>query len=328
MIGECQDGPEVSVVVPLFNERDNVLPVHAALKEQLDALDVSYELILVNDGSGDETPTLIGELAAADDSVVAVHLSRNFGHQAAVTAGLDHARGRAVVVMDGDGQDPPNVLGQFVSLWRQGFDVVYAIRRNRKEGFLRRFAYQAFYRLLDRISDVPMPRDSGDFCLMDRRVVDALTALPERQRFVRGLRAFVGFRQIGLAYDRPARAFGESKYTLRQLARLALDGLVGFSTFPLRCVTYLGFGAAVAAFGLIAWVMWQALVSHAGPPGWASTIAVVLFASAAQLLSLGVIGEYVHRIFVEVKGRPAYLVDRIEGRRPAQESFPTKTTAA
>lgn len=310
--------PRLSIVVPLFNEHDNLPILHRGLKDALDSLHCAYEIVLVNDGSKDDTPAIMDALAAADSSTVAVHLSRNFGHQAAVTAGLAQTRGQAVIVMDGDLQDPPEVLPQFVAMWEQGFDVVYAVRQNRKENILQRAAYHAFYRVLSAVSDIQIPLDSGDFCLMDRRVIDALEALPEKHRFVRGLRAFVGFRQIGLAYDRSARLAGKSKYSFRQLVNLAMDGLVGFSGFPLRFVTYLGFGAAAASVGLIAWVLWQSIVNKVGPHGWASTTAVVLFTSAVQLLSLGILGEYVSRIFREVKGRPTYLIDRVARQETAK----------
>src|SRR4051812_8115795 len=225
--------PEISIVVPLFDEQENVGELHRRVADAIDGLDLSGEIVLVDDGSRDRTARLIDALAARDARVVAVHLSRNFGHQAAVTAGIDRARGRAVVVMDADLQDPPELLGEMVGRWRDGYEVVYAVRRRRKESLLKRAAYSAFYRLLGAIGDCEIPRDSGDFCLMDRRVVDAMKSLPERVRFVRGLRAFVGFRQVGLAYDRPGRAAGTTKYSLGKLVRLAVDGLVSFSGQPL-----------------------------------------------------------------------------------------------
>ena len=199
--------------------------------------------------ASDQTPRLIDELQEADPNLSVVHLSRNFGHQPAVSAGLDHASGKAVIVMDGDLQDPPEVIPQFVERWRAGTDVVYAVRRRRKEGAMKRMGYHAFYRILNAISDLDIPLDSGDFCLMDRRVVDALRGLPERARFVRGLRTFVGFRQTGLDYERAAREAGRPKYSLKALVGLAVDGLVSFSSYPLRLVTYLGVCAAVLALG-------------------------------------------------------------------------------
>ncbi|HEX8203419.1 MAG TPA: glycosyltransferase family 2 protein [Isosphaeraceae bacterium] len=314
------EAPELSVVVPLYNEQENVAELYGRLRRALRALDVTFEVVLVDDGSRDATPRLIEALRAADPAVVALRLSRNFGHQAAVTAGLDHARGRAVVVMDGDLQDPPELIGQFLRLWRAGHDVVYAVRRRRQEGALWRLGYHAFYRVLGAISDLDIPLDSGDFCLMDRAAVEALTGLPERMRFVRGLRTFVGFRQVGLAYDRAARASGRPKYSFRALVALAIDGLVSFSSYPLRLVTYLGIAAAGLALALTGWVLADALFHHTAPRGWASTVVVVLFMGSVQLISLGIIGEYIRLIFLESKGRPPYIVDR---RPPPAASSPS-----
>jgi dolichol-phosphate mannosyltransferase len=265
----------------------------------------------VNDGSRDATALLLGRLAATDPRVSAVHLSRNFGHQPAVSAGLDAARGRAVVVMDGDLQDPPEVLPAFVAAWRAGAEVVYAVRTKRKEGPVKRLGYFIFYRLLRAVSDLDIPLDAGDFCLMDRTVVDVLRHLPERARFVRGLRTFVGFRQVGLAYERDARAAGAPKYTFRKLVGLALDGLVDFSSYPLRVVTYLGLAAVVLAVALGGWAVTDAITNQSTPRGWASLLVVVLFLGAIQLVSLGLVGEYVRRIFLEVKGRPTYIVREV-----------------
>jgi len=322
---QTQDGaPELSVVVPLHNEQETLGELHRRLSQALGPLGMSYEILLVNDGSRDATAERIAQLQALDPHLVALHLSRNFGHQAAVTAGLDQARGQAVVIMDGDLQDPPELLPQLVGLWRDGNDVVYAVRRRRQEGVLKRLGYFAFYRLLRALSDLDIPLDSGDFCLMDRQVVDALNRLPERLRFVRGLRSFVGFRQVGLPYDRPAREAGTSKYPLRRLVALAIDGLVSFSSRPLRLVTYLGLASAAAAATLMIWALADALSSHSAPRGWASTIVVVLFMGSIQLISLGIIGEYVRIIFLEAKERPTYLVmnPRVQSRPRARPSGP------
>src|SRR5262249_51942962 len=274
----------------------------------LDALWLGYELVFVNDGSSDSTMSLLDELRRRDRRVVPLHLSRNFGHQAAISAGLAHARGQAVIIMDGDLQDPPEMLGRFIERWREGFEVVYAIRTQRKENFVKRAGYYFFYRLLRAVSDLDIPLDSGDFCLMDRKVVDVLNHLPERGRFVRGLRSFVGFRQTGVTYPRAARAAGQPKYTLRALVRLALDGIISFSSAPLKLVTYLGLASAGAAFVLLIWLLAAAWGQNTSPAGWALAIVVLLFMSAVQLLSLGIVGEYVQRIFLEVKGRPTYIV--------------------
>ncbi len=300
--------PDLSVVVPLCNEEETVTDLYRRLVDALDELDLSYELVLVDDGSMDATASMIDALADEDDRLAVVHLSRNFGHQAAVSAGIDRALGRAVMVMDGDLQDPPELIPQFVDVWRSGYDVVYGVRRHRKESLFKRAGYAAFYRLWNAISDLDIPLDSGDFCLMDRRVVEVLRHLPERMRFVRGLRTFVGFRQIGLPYDRAGREAGSSKYSLGALVELAMDGLVSFSSYPLRLLTRIGLATITTAFVLLAWVLSDAWITHTAPRGWASLLVAVLFLSSVQLLSLGIIGEYIRLIFLEVKGRPTYIV--------------------
>ena len=305
--------PDLSVVVPLYNEGNSgssgrfISPL-AGRGRRSEGLRSSYELVFVDDGSHDSTSWLLDEIQAGDPRVSVIHLSRNFGHQPAVTAGLDHARGRAVVVMDGDLQDPPEVIPRLVERWSEGFDVVYAVRRNRKEGPAKRLGYFAFYRLLNAISDLEIPLDSGDFCLMDRKVVDAINALPERARFVRGLRTFVGFRQVGVEYERQARGAGRPKYTLWALVGLAVDGLVSFSGYPLRLLTYVGVGTSALAVLLTAWVFLDAFVHHTAPRGWASVIVAVLFMGSMQMIGLGIVGEYVRLIFLEAKGRPTYIV--------------------
>jgi dolichol-phosphate mannosyltransferase len=302
--------PALSVVIPLYNEQENVRELYRRLETALKTLSCDYEVVLIDDGSRDETPQILDTLSAGDPRLVVIHLSRNFGHQAAITAGLDHARGRAVVIMDGDLQDPPEALPQFYARWRDGFDIVYAVRQARKEGWPKRLAYFLFYRLLRAISELDIPLDSGDFCLMDRRVVEALRALPERRRFVRGLRTFVGFRQVGLPYERAAREVGRPKYTMRALFGLAVDGLVSFSSYPLRVVTYLGLAVAALATVLSVWALADAFHQGTAPRGWASLIIVVLFLGAMQMISLGVIGEYIRLIFWETKQRPTYIVAR------------------
>lgn len=305
------NSPTVSVVVPFFNEQENALQLYRRLIDSLEQISLSFELIFVNDGSYDSTPKLLDNLFARDSRLVVIHLSRNFGHQPAVSAGIDHAAGQAVIVMDGDLQDPPEVLGEFISMWQRGYQVVYAIRTKRKENILKRLGYFIFYRLLRAISDIDMPLDSGDFCLMDRKVVQTIKNLPERIRFVRGLRTFVGFRQIGLQYERAAREAGQPKYTFRKLLALAVDGLISFSSYPLHLVTYLGLLAVALALVLCVWVAADAMYNNATPRGWASTMVVVLFMGAIQLISLGIIGEYIRRIFIETKGRPTYIVDMV-----------------
>jgi dolichol-phosphate mannosyltransferase len=309
------DTPVLSVVVPVFNEQETIRQLHRRLAETLSSLGVSHEILFVNDGSRDATPELIREMQQADRNVAAIHLSRNFGHQAAVSAGIDHARGSAVIVMDGDLQDPPEVLPLFVARWREGFEVVYAIRQDRKEGFIKRLGYYLFYRILGAISEIDIPLDSGDFCLMDRRVVDVIKHLPEKMRFIRGLRSFVGFRQVGVTYARAARQAGKPKYTLRRLVGLGIDGLISFSSYPLRLVTYLGFLTIVVAICMLIWVFIDAFHNHTGPRGWASVLVTVLFMGSIQLFCLGIHGEYVRLIFLETKRRPTYIV-RIGQEQP------------
>jgi dolichol-phosphate mannosyltransferase len=307
--------PLLSVVIPIRDEAELLAALHARLRLALDQIAENHEIIYINDGSRDESPNRLDALANAEPNVLVLHLSRNFGHQAAVSAGIDAASGRAVVVIDGDLQDPPEVIPSLVERWRGGFQVVHAVRRTRCEPFPLRVAYALFYRLYQLVAELDVPLDSGDFCLMDRAVVRALRALPERQRFVRGLRSFVGFKQTAVEYDRDARAAGRSKYSLGKLFALALDGLVSFSTLPLRLVTVLGAASATIALALTVWVLADALGRHSAPAGWASTLVVVLFLGAVQLIGLGIIGEYVGRIFLEAKQRPTYIIARRVRRR-------------
>lgn len=301
----------LSVVLPAYNEQE-VLPLayqrFTAMRAPLAELDVDLELVFVNDGSVDATPQLLEEFASADDGVRVVNLTRNFGHQAAVTAGLSLSRGDVVAVMDCDLQDPPELLPRLLEPWRAGYHVVYGVRKQRKEWIGKRFAYWAFYRLLARISDLDIPLDSGDFCLMDRSVLELLEQLPERQRFVRGLRTWVGLKQTGIEYERPARAAGEPAYTFNGLFKLAMDGLVSFSSVPLRLVTRLGMLSAIIAMAMGLWVVWSVVTGKPMPRGWASLACLVLLAASVQLISLGIIGEYLARVFLEVKRRPTYLI--------------------
>ena len=316
-----QDNPfEISVVIPLYNEEENLHELYRRLSLVLQVLGLSYEILWINDGSDDATAEIITRLQTKDARLVAIHLSRKFGHQAAICAGIDHARGQAVILMDGDLQDPPEVLPQFINLWREGHDVVYAVRQNRKEGRIKKTGYFLFYRLLRYISDLDIPLDSGDFCLMDRKVVDVLKHLPERIRFIRGLRTFVGFRQTGLAYERAERNAGKPKYTFRALCTLAVDGLVSFSSYPLHLAGYIGLISVIIATTLGIWVVYSALRNPAVPVGWASIVVVVLFMGAMQLISLGIVGEYLRRIFIETKGRPTYIIRDIQADTRAKQT--------
>jgi dolichol-phosphate mannosyltransferase len=301
----------LSAVLPAYNEQDVLALTYerfAAMRAPLAELDVDLELVFVNDGSVDGTAQLLEQFARGDGRVRVVNLTRNFGHQAAVSAGLSLAHGDAIAVMDCDLQDPPELLPLLVERWREGYHVVYGVRKKRKEWVGKRAAYWLFYRLMARISDLEIPLDSGDFCLMDRSVIELLEQLPERQRFVRGLRTWVGLRQTGVEYERPARAAGEPAYTMRALVKLAMDGLVSFSSVPLRMVTRLGLLSAVFAMVMGMWVVWSVLTGQSMPRGWASLACLVLLMAAVQLLSLGIIGEYLARVFLEVKRRPTYLI--------------------
>jgi dolichol-phosphate mannosyltransferase len=312
---------ELSVVVPVLDEEALIPELARRLAREIDGLGVAAEVILVDDGSTDGTLAAIARLHAGDGRFKGLALSRNFGHQAAISAGLAHAKGDAVVVMDGDLQDPPEAIGPLWEKLREGFDVVYAVRASRPEPAWKRLSYRAFYRLLGRSAAVPIPRDAGDFGIMSRRVVDQLAAIPERRRFVRGLRAWVGFRQCGLPIDRAPRLAGRPKYTASKLVSLALDGLVGFSEAPLRWAGLLGLGAG--AGGVVALLAATArAVFGAVVPAWAWVGAIALVFGGAQLLALAILGEYVSRIAQEVGGRPPYIVrERIglgtrgEGRR-------------
>jgi polyisoprenyl-phosphate glycosyltransferase len=307
--------PDLSVVIPVFNEQENLPSLYSRLAGALEPTGLRYEIIFVDDGSRDSSLSLLRELAGDDPCVVVVELARNFGHQVAISAGLDHARGDGVMIMDADLQDPPEVLPQFIAKWREGHDVVYAIREQRKEGWIKRAAYAAFYRLLQRVANIEIPLDAGDFCIMDRRVVDLLVGMPERNRFVRGIRSWIGLDQVGLAYERQARHAGKPKFTFTRLVYLALDGLVSFSYVPLRLITMLGFAVSLMSIVLAIFYAVKKLTVGLNPPGFATLTVAVFFLAGMQLMTIGVIGEYVGRIFEEVKRRPLYVVRQVVTHR-------------
>jgi dolichol-phosphate mannosyltransferase len=301
--------PTISVVLPVYDEEETLAALERRLVPVLERqVGASFEMIFVDDGSSDATPGILDSFHARDPRLKVIHLSRNFGHQAALQAGLDAAAGGAVILMDADLQDPPEIVAEFLERWRSGYQVVYAVRRRRAEGPLKRAAYAVFYRTMHAVAEIDVPLDAGDFCLIDRSVVDALVALPERNRFLRGLRSWVGFRQTGVEYDRDARYAGEPKYTLRKLIGLALSGYIGFSALPLRLAGLLGVFAATAGFLLGIGTLLGKLVGIYSPRGWVSTVVVILFMGGIQLLVLGVIGEYLGRIYDEVRQRPLYIV--------------------
>jgi glycosyltransferase involved in cell wall biosynthesis len=324
---ESPDRPTLSVVIPCFNE-EAVLPMlEKRLLEALGGAGISWELVFVDDGSSDRTLEILSEMHRRDGRFKVISFSRNFGHQTAISAGLAYASGEAVAIIDADLQDPPDLLATCLRCWKDGYQVVYAVRQKRKEGPLKRAAYSIFYRLLRVIADIHIPLDTGDFCLMDRSVVNVLRSMPERNIFVRGMRAWAGFRQIGIPYERSARAAGETKYPFRKLLRLALNGIFSFSTFPLRLATWFGLSiVGLCALVVLLVSIWRfsglEFMGHvaADIPGWAAGIVSVFFLGGVQLLILGLIGEYLARIYDEVKLRPRWVVSRSLGfsRQPSQ----------
>jgi glycosyltransferase involved in cell wall biosynthesis len=303
--------PSLSVVVPIYNEEENLALLSSRLTRVLEATQLAYEVILVDDGSKDKSLEILRQIAARDSHVVVVELARNFGHQVAISAGLDQARGNAVVIMDADLQDPPELLPDLLAKWRDGYQVVYAVRSQRKENWLKRTAYATFYRLLQRVANIDIPLDTGDFCLMDRKVVDVLVAMPERNRFIRGIRSWVGLNQIGIPYERAAREAGQPKYTFTRLLLLALDGFVSFSHAPLRVASLVGIGISVFSFFMAIVYSVQRMTLGLNPPGFATLVVAVFFLAGIQLITIGVMGEYIGRIFDEVKQRPRYVVRQI-----------------
>ncbi|MCX6136927.1 MAG: glycosyltransferase family 2 protein [Ignavibacteriales bacterium] len=299
--------PEISVVVPVFNEEETLGLLVERLVAVLEKMTKRYEVLFVNDGSRDRTYELLIRHAAANQNLRVVDFSRNFGHQTAVAAGLSYAAGDAVIVMDGDLQDPPELLPEFVEKWREGYEVVYAVRAERKENIFKRTAYKMFYRALHALADIDIPLDSGDFGLMDRRVVDAINRMPERNRFVRGLRSWVGFRQVGLPYSRDARFAGDSKYPLTKLMKLAFDGLISFSTAPLKIATAIGFLVSFCSFVGILFYLYLFFTTPR-VPGFTTLIIILLFIGGVQLITVGILGEYVGRIYDESKHRPMFVV--------------------
>ena len=312
----ARDEIELSAVVPIYNEEESLPELYRRLVAVLAPLASSFELVLVNDGSRDHSARILDSLAASDERCRVLHLSRNFGHQAALAAGLAHARGRAVVVLDADLQDPPELVGPMLDAWRAGNDIVYARRtsRQRESASKRLFAW-GYYRILRRLTDVDIPTDTGDFCLMDRQVVDLLNGMPERNRYVRGLRAWVGFRQTAVDYERPPRFAGEPKYNFRRSFALAVNGVLSLSKAPLRVATWLGVFVSLVSFLLGIWFIVLRLTVGFEVRGWASTTVIILFLGGVQLLTIGVIGEYLGRIYDEVKQRPLYVVRRNDPSR-------------
>jgi dolichol-phosphate mannosyltransferase len=328
--------PLLSVVVPCFNEEQGIAACHERLSRVLRSLDAPTEILYVDDGSTDRTGEALDRLATGpvdaidahepidphEPAIVILRLSRNFGHQAAVSAGLEHARGQATAIIDSDLQDPPELLPEMLELWRQGYQVVYGIRETRAgETAFKLFTARLFYLIINRLSDVPIPVDTGDFRLLDRRAVDALLQMPERHRLLRGMSSWIGFRQIGIRYRRHERFAGETKYPLKKMMALAIDGIVSFSTLPLRFVALIGFLSAALAFFGIVYSLAVRLFTHEWVRGWAISFIGMLFMSGVQLLSLGILGEYVARIYTESKQRPLFLLREPPSRFPHWENM-------
>ncbi len=298
-----------SVVAPIYNEIDNLPELYRRVREVMESTGEPWELILVDDGSTDGSTDKIHELAKMDQHVRPIIFARNFGHQIAITAGWDYARGDAIVIIDADLQDPPDVILELAKKWREGYEVVYAVRAEREgESWFKKFTASLFYRIIYRITDVKIPVDTGDFRLMDRKVVDVLKQMGERHRFPRGMSAWVGFRQIGVPYKRAARFAGETKYPFRKMLRLALNAITSFSYFPLQVATFFGFFSAGVAILAIPIVIYLRVTGVPQLTGQATTLIAVLFLGGVQLISLGILGEYIGRLYDEAKGRPLYIV--------------------
>jgi polyisoprenyl-phosphate glycosyltransferase len=308
------EGSLLSVVVPCKNEEGILRETHRRLVSVLQQLTANFEIVYVDDGSSDFTFDLLREIRCADSHVRVVRLSRNFGHQVAITAGLEHSSGAAVVLIDADLQDPPEIIPMMVDQWRTGFDVAYGLRTQRDgETLFKLWTARVFYKCIARLSGFPIPADAGDFRLLDRRVVDALLRMPERDRFLRGMISWLGFRQVAVPYRRAARKAGETKYLLLRMLRLAADGVVSFSVLPLRIATWLGFSASLVALVLILYGLYVHAFMKTWVTGWTSLFIAVLFIGGAQLVCLGIIGEYVGRIYGESKQRPLYFVQELLG---------------
>lgn len=309
----------ISVVIPLFNEEASIKALYERLMQAAPQWNMPYEIIFVDDGSQDRTCQLIKEKCAENQNLKLVRLSRNFGHQVAFSAGMKYAKGNAVVLMDGDLQDPPELISSFIKHWKQGYEIVYAIRKNRKEGFFKKMAYATFYKINNKLSYINIPENAGDFSLLDARVVHIINnEMTEYNRFIRGMRAYAGFKQIGVEFNRAERVAGEPKYTYRKLLKLAFDGFLDYSSIPLRLATYLGFAISFITFSIGLFFIVHRIFdfkvlgySPSDTPGLATLAVGVFFLGGVILLSLGLIGEYLGRIYLEVKKRPVFIVDEL-----------------
>lgn len=311
----------ISIVAAFYNEEASIAAFFGEIERVVRTLDCRVELICVNDGSRDNTLELLRQQLAANGKIRIVNLARNFGKEAAITAGLAHAKGDAVVIIDADLQDPPSLIAAFLAKWREGFDVVYGVRTSRTvDTFTKRTTAGAFYRLFNSMTDVPIPAGAGDFRLLDRRVVDALQALPERNRFMKGLFSWVGFRQVGVEYVREARVAGKSGWSYFRLLNFAVDGLTSFSILPLRIASLAGIIVSLLGFSYAAFLVARTLLYGADVPGYASLMVMMMFLGGIQLICLGVMGEYLGRLYIEAKGRPLYIVADVISDTKAETS--------
>ncbi len=301
-----------SVIVPLFNEEEVVLESYNRLKKVMDSIGRQYEIIFVNDGSRDKTAFIVNEISEKDKNIKLINFARNFGHQIAITAGMDYAQGETIVVIDGDLQDPPELIPKMIAKWREGYEVVYGKRVERKgESFFKMLTAKIFYRFLKLMIDIDIPVDTGDFRLIDRKVCNALKSIKERNRYVRGLVSWIGFKQFGLEFSRDKRFAGKTKYPLKKMMRFAFDAITSFSYKPLKMASYLGFLISFASFLYLIVVLYLKLFTTSTIQGWSSTLAVNLFFNGIVLIMLGIIGEYIGRIYDEAKGRPLYIVQNL-----------------
>jgi len=317
----------ISIVFPVYNESDNIEPLYRAICQTFDSIRKDYriELIFVNDGSKDNSFDLLTKLANKTPGMVIINLSRNFGHQIALTAGLDFAAGDAVITMDSDLQDPLEVCKQLINKWQAGYDVVYAMHRKRKgESFFKRISANWFYKIINHLADIDIPQNVGDFRLLDRNVVDELKKFGEHQRFLRGLVSYAGFNQTSITFDRDSRQRGETKYSLAKMWRLALDGITGFSTAPIHFISWLGYVMSGASLAGLLYIIWNKLFEHSQAiHGWAIVAVSVFFIGGVQLIMLGLIGNYVARTYTETQNRPLYIVASIHGKKSDTKSTDT-----
>ena len=300
-----------SVILPVYNEQGNLNSLYKRVTKVLVDLKKEYEVIFINDGSHDKTKDILEDLHKKSNNIKIINFSRNFGHQTAVTAGLDFATGEQVAILDADLQDPPEILPKFFAKLDEGYDVVYAIRKKRKENIFKRIAYSLFYKILHLIASVDIPLDSGDFCVLSRRMVKTINSFPERNRFIRGLRSWAGFKQIGLEYEREKRLAGESKYGLKKLFKLAFDGIFSFSFIPLQIMFVLGSASLFLSIMGIFWAIYMKFftTAYSRVPGFATTTILIMFVGGLQLFSIGIMGEYLRRVYDEVKQRPQYIIE-------------------